>query len=82
MSPSTERLPPRELFFSERIWSCHAGGYWWMVEGVSLPTFTGPDGFNESALGQAPFKWIARLKIRRCKKAMAEQAREESSDAS
>lgn len=65
-----------EVFFADRIWPCHAGGYWWTIECVHIDAFHGPDGFNESALGTAPFKWLARRKIKRYKKQFLREALE------
>ncbi|HET7455437.1 MAG TPA: hypothetical protein VFJ76_07950 [Solirubrobacterales bacterium] len=63
-----------DIFFSERIWPCHAGGYWWAVECIDIEAIHGKDGFNESALGTAGFKWSARRKIKRYKRQFLREA--------
>jgi hypothetical protein len=71
MPPSpkeAETVTARDVFFSEDIRPCHAGGYWWDIEGVTGAAFKGRDGFNESAGGQTATKWGARRKLRKYKR--------------
>lgn len=54
------------VFFAEQISRCHAGGYWFDVEGIVFNA-----GLAESvgsALGQTETKWGARRKIRKHKR--------------
>lgn len=60
------------LFFTERVWPCHAGGYWWSAEALELAPGVGVT-FNESALATAPFKWLATKRIRRAKRRFEEE---------
>lgn len=61
-----------DLFVAERIWPCHAGGYWFSVEGIvfnaGIPRTVG------SALGTTATKWGARRKLRRYKQKFAQTA--------
>lgn len=62
-----------ELFVAERVWPCHAGGYWFSVEGIVFNAAIAET--VGSALGTAATKWGARRKIRRYKREFAETAR-------
>lgn len=61
------------LWYQERIWPCHAGGYYWRVEVLEL--LPGPAyGFDEVAMATAPVKWIARWRLRRAGRRLRAQA--------
>lgn len=63
------------LFFSERIWPCHAGGCWWRVEAISFRP-DGSLGFRKVAIDRASVKWLARRKINSYKRRLTRLARE------
>lgn len=76
MTPRSEARAGTDLFFSERVYPCHAGGYWWAVESVDVPALVSDTElhadhiFNETALGTASTRWGARRKIKRAKREM------------
>lgn len=62
-----------QMFFSESISPCHAGGYWWGIEALEI--LDGGDfGFSESAGGAVAFKWLARRKFRHYKRQFTKEA--------
>jgi hypothetical protein len=61
-----------ELFVSERIRPCHAGGYWVSAEAIKVAGGTVKS--VGSALGTAHTKWGARRKLRRYKREFASKA--------
>lgn len=68
------------FFFCERIWPCHAGGYWFRVEAITVQAIATGKGFNETALGTSSTKLGARWKLRRWKRQLTREAAEQESE--